>query len=113
MEVFPLPTRIESLTPTQENNTIKTPMENGAVTVRPRYSRGRYSFELKMAPLTVAEYNSLVDFYNVHQLYNEFLFTDPADGLSYYVRFDTPLSVTKTKISGVLVANVTIKLAEV
>jgi len=108
---FPLTNNIALITETPEELAIKTPMENGTVTVRPRFTRERLTFEVKMAPLVISDYNILVDFYNTHKTYTEFTFTDPVSGTVYIVRFDKPMARTK-KASGVVIGDITLTLVE-
>ena len=112
MAAFPLNDRISSLDVEHEELTIKTTMENGTVTVRPRYTKERLKFSVVMTPLIATEFSLLQEFYNAHKTYAQFGFTDPSTGMTYTVRFNSPLKYKKTA-KGLILVDVSVDLVEI
>lgn len=107
-----------SLEKENEDNSIRTDMQNGTVKVRPWSTKTRATFTIEYPLRTFAEAKVLEDFYEQVQMYTPFTWTHPTDKdeLDNYkqfgMRFKEPISVNQDG-SQPFIKNISMVLEEI
>lgn len=93
MATFPSNLCLKSLKVEYIDNSIKSEMDGGSVTIRPRYTRKRRRFTLTLAPTPLSDIEALDLFYQTYGTYYSFSFIHPKTDENVQCVFGSPLTL--------------------
>ena len=104
----------KSIKITSEDNAIKSKQQSGLVITRKKFTKTRKTVTIELNKLTLDDKNTLSSFYDSHETYSSFQWTNPDNNSQILtVRFESPIKINKDAMNATFYTVDSFNLVEV